>query len=271
MTDHDTGPIRFLPAPSDVATRRLLAEKLRGHASAANWLPEGLTSELDRLRAAHLETRDRVIAAGDAVAALEERHRAEDTDYEKALRQAHRDPQAPPVEDRRTPPEQREAEHVKARESYWAAVWVLGERVDAIHSYFRDHEADELLAELRDRRTPLEEYQREARRVLREADVALWGLAQLGQWIQRVSDGVPQPAPVPSTPPPMFNEQMLDRALERPWHKRHPEELPVSWQEQSEQDVLPPVVDDQPEPPEDPDGDGDPTGVVSALEPEVAS
>lgn len=43
------GPLRLLPSPPDVATRRVVGEKLSGHAAAANWLVEGLTPELDAL------------------------------------------------------------------------------------------------------------------------------------------------------------------------------------------------------------------------------
>lgn len=254
--DRNEGPLRFLPNPPDVATRRIMKEKLSGHATAANWLPEGLDDVLDELRAEHLRVRDRVVAESRAVAALEQRHRDEDAAYEAALRDSHRYGEHS-VEDRRTPQDQREAEHAKAIERYWSAVWVLAERVDAVVAYFREHET-EMLAGLRRQREPLSDKRREAQRLLREAETAEWHLAQQGRWVQTTVDGVfgAQPAPVATAPPSTFNEAMLDRALERPWHRQpEAEALPESWldQESEQTDEIEPL------------GDGDVTGEVSKI------
>src|SRR4051794_22045195 len=92
MTDKtpDTKPLRFPPSAPDVASRRALREKLRGHATAANWLPEGLWPELDELRSEQLRLREQVASQLQKLAALEARFKNEDEDHARQLRDAHR-------------------------------------------------------------------------------------------------------------------------------------------------------------------------------------
>jgi hypothetical protein len=60
------------------------------------------------------------------------------------------------VEDRRTPPEQRQAERSAIEERLWAGVMVLSEVVASVLELVRDRE-DEWLADLRGQVSELEE------------------------------------------------------------------------------------------------------------------
>src|SRR5688572_29918203 len=84
------GPLRFLPSPPDAATTRAILE-LKGWNSAANWIEEGLSPEVDALRAGHLRVRSQVIEEQRTVIELAARWTTEDAEHEQQLRQAHLD------------------------------------------------------------------------------------------------------------------------------------------------------------------------------------
>ena len=71
MTDYQQpGPLVLPPAPPSPDAATAVREKLRGHSTAANWLPEGLWPELDELRSEQLRVRDQIaveLAARDTV------------------------------------------------------------------------------------------------------------------------------------------------------------------------------------------------------------
>jgi hypothetical protein len=133
---------------------------------------------------------------------------------------------------------------------------VLGDVADAVIVLFRERE-DAWLADLRSQLAPAQEKRRESQRRLAEAKAEEWHLHQLGQHVQITADDGAfgrQPAPLPEEPPKQFSADVAESMLERPWHKcREAEELPRSWQEQSEDDVEPLDAEDE-------------TGVVSELE-----
>ena len=255
------GPITWPLPPPNEAAMRAVREKLRGHATAANWLPEGLWPELDELRHEHLRVRHQVAGEVAALKALEDRFREEDRCYERGLQQAQREDRLEAVEDRRTPSEKRRADQATIAERLWAGVIVLGETKDAVIELFRERE-DDWLADLRAQLEPAREKRREAERLLEEAKAEEWHLHQLGQWVQITADDGAfgaQPAPTPSPPPARFSAEVAASMLERPWHKRREaEELPRSWQQQS-QDAADRLEEAALR-------DGDPTGQVSELD-----
>ena len=247
MTDHQhLGPLVLPLSPPSADAARAVREKLRGHSTAPNWLPEGLWPEMDELRSEQLRVRNQIAAELAALDAVNARFRDEDRQHERQLRQAQRDGTPKAVEDRRTPPEQRQAERAEINERLWAGVIVLGEIVAAVIELVRESE-DDWLADLRGQLEPAREKRREAERLLAEAKADEWQLHRLGQWVQITSeDGAlgRQPAPTPSEPPAQFSAELLRSSLEVPWHRDRPwkgesEEPPRSWQEQSEDAAAP--------------------------------
>ena len=234
---------------------------LRGHSTAANWLPDGLWPELDQLRAEQLRVREQVVTELTAREALQARFRAEDKQHEERLRQAHREGRPDSVEDRRTAVEQRQAERKAIEENLWAGVIVLAEVAEQVIELVRERE-DDWLAGLRVQLEPAREKRREAERLFAEAKAEEWQLHQLGQWLQITSEDGPlgrQPAPLPS--PPQFSADVLRSSLEVPWHRERAwkgegEPAVVSWQEQAHQAAGEDVEPLDPE---------DETGVVSDL------
>jgi hypothetical protein len=265
MTDHQQpGPLVLPLSPPSPDAARAVREKLRGHSTAANWLPEGLWRELDQLRAEQLRVRDQVAAELDGLEDLGARFREEDKQHDRELRQAQRDGSPEAVEDRRTPPEERQAERAAIEERLWAGVMVIGEIADAVIELVRERE-DDWLAELRMRLEPAREKRREAERLLAEAKAEEWRIHELGQWLQITSeDGAfgRQPAPDFEPPPERFSADMMQASLEVPWHRERPwkgelPKSPRSWQDISAEsagdDVEPLDADDE-------------TGLVSALD-----
>ena len=140
MTDpQQPGPLVLPLSPPSADAARAVREKLRGHSTAANWLPEGLWPELDELRSEQLRVRDQVAVELAALDAVNGRFREEDRQHERQLRQAHRDSRPGSVKDARTPREQRQAESAAIEERLWAGVMVLGEVVQ--ESPPREHRA----------------------------------------------------------------------------------------------------------------------------------
>lgn len=259
------GPLRLPPSPPSPAASRAVREKLRGHSTAANWLPEGVWPELDELRGEQLRVRGQVVAELTALEAVESRFRAEDEQHEQQLRQAHRDGRPGSVEDRRTPPDQRQAERAAVEERLWAGVVVLAEVTDSVIGLVRERE-DHWLADLRGQLEPAREKRREAQRLSDEARREEWVLHQLGGWLQNLANDGPfgrQPHPTPSPPPAQFSAEIAAGMLERQWHKRRAEEMPRSWQERSEAEAErnADVADPQTSLPAE-----DETGLVSPLD-----
>lgn len=265
MPDHQQpGPLVLPLSPPSADAARAVREKLRGHSTAANWLPEGLWPELDELRSEQLRVRDQVVAELTALEALDARCSDEDQQHERQLRQAQRDGSPGSVKDARTPREQRQAARATAEERLWAGVTVLGEVVDSVIELVRERE-DEWLADLRARLEPQREQRRELENKLAEVRALEWQTHQFGHWVQNTSQDGPfgrQPAPLPSPPPAQFSADLLRSSLEVPWHRDRPwkgegEEPPRSWQEHSEEAA---AVD------EATPAAGDPTGQVSEPE-----
>jgi hypothetical protein len=267
VRDHQSGPLNLALGPPLSQEAATAAWKvLRGHATAANWIVEGLSSELDALHDEHLRIRSQLAGELDELAALDAQARVEDKQHGQKLLQAHRDGRPPAeVEDQRTPAGQREAERAEVAERRDAGIVVLGEVVTRVFAYFKAHEP-ELLAELRQQREPAVEKRRQAEQALAEARIEEWHIYALGMWVQRQTDRVhgAQPAPAPSEPPAMFSKELLDRALERPFHRQ--EEPMVPWGPSQPDQVADPTDLPEGNEPDPALPVGDPTGVVSGLE-----
>ena len=121
----DSGPILArLPAPPDVATRRVIEGRLAGHTTSPSWLPRGLFAQLDALADEHARHRRQCVTHLDALDKLNAKYAGEDKKHTEALRQVSRDGADPPKDDR-TPADQRAAELAKVKEHLWAAVHVF--------------------------------------------------------------------------------------------------------------------------------------------------
>jgi hypothetical protein len=261
QNNQNQGPLKLrdVPQPPTREASRALESLRRGHSTSDLWLPEGLWPELDAIRAEQIRVRSQAAAELSALAALDERFGAEDRDHADKLRQAQRDGDSGAIDDRRTPPGQRQAERRAIEESLWAALEILAQIADAVPELASQHE-DEWLADLRTRLVPKEEKVRELQQRLADAEAEAFNVHKLGLWLQQLSDDGAfgrQPYPTPEPPPKRFNPEMLERSLERPWHRRPDaaEEPPVAWQ-------------DQPQPPARNDADdpvGDATGEISEL------
>jgi hypothetical protein len=267
MFDRPAGPLKLPPtlvAPTVEAARAVRDLRARPHSTSDVWLPEGLWDELDAVRAEHLRLRDQVASELTALEALDERVLREKREHDEKLRQATRTGDDPgSVEDRRTPPEQYEAERKAIEERLWAGIEVLAEVADLVPELAREHE-DEWLADLRVRLVPAQEKVAELQRELARARREAFYVHKLGLWLQQVSDDsgafARQPHPTSDEPvPAMFSEELLARSLERPWYRRpehdpeHDEEPMVAWQDQ------------QPESTTDVEPRADATGQISEL------
>ncbi|MBN1529437.1 MAG: hypothetical protein JW895_10280 [Thermoleophilaceae bacterium] len=220
ITETEAKPLRLTLPPRTKENARAL-RRLRGHSTAPNWIPAGLSGELDALRGEHLRLLGQVAAELAALDATSARFRREDQDHARALREAQRDGVPDSVEDTRTSTADRRSVLVAITERYWAAVAVLADLVDAVVSLYRQRE-DEWLADLRAQLGPIEEERREAQRVLDEARAKEWLIHRLGQHVQITSEAGPhgfQPAPAPEPPPPQFSAEVFESMLRRPWHR----------------------------------------------------
>src|SRR5260221_9834097 len=102
----DGGPLRF-PDPEFVKHCQLVTQKLSGHTTCSDWLPEGTWDLLDELRTEHLRLRDQAVSCLEALAELTSRFEAEDQRRAEALREAARAANPIDAADERTSPEQR--------------------------------------------------------------------------------------------------------------------------------------------------------------------
>src|SRR3954464_920687 len=100
------GPVRWPMART--TDERQLAHELRGHVSAASWLPKaGLGDWMVELRAQHHETRNRAAREIAQIAVLTTAYGAEDRRHVEALAVAVRKGQPSP-DDQRTPMPERD-------------------------------------------------------------------------------------------------------------------------------------------------------------------
>lgn len=118
MTPIPNKPLRLPASAPSVEARRTVNERLRGHSKSPAWRPEGLWPELDEIRAEQLRVLGQVATELEALETLTARFRAEDDQYERALRQAQRDGTAGQLQDRRVPSEERHAQLVEVGERF---------------------------------------------------------------------------------------------------------------------------------------------------------
>lgn len=219
----DQGPLLgHLPLAPNAATRLLLVEKLGGHTTSLHWLPEGLSPELDQLRAEMLRLRAQLVAILEQRAAVLAEHAREDKRHAEALKAAAREG-SNISEDSRTSAEQRDRDLAAVDERVWATISVLAECADAVIEHIREHE-DYYLSSLRLQLEPLAEKREEAARLVAEAESEAWRCHRIGSWLQNTADDEGglgrQPAPALVAPPKQFNRELLKDSLQRPWHKK---------------------------------------------------
>lgn len=224
-TKAQDGPLLIPLRPGGrVEIRVALTERLKGHTTSANWLPAGLSPELDTLRVEFGRLRSRAALDLQALDDLIAEHHAEDRKHQKALEHALRDPRAAEAEDRRTSPEERDRQRDDLHERVDADVLVMAEVADRIIATIREQEPA-ILASLKIRLAQAQEKRREAERLMYEARQLEWMLHRQGQWTMNTSDDGPfgrQPAPTPEPPPAMFDAGLLETSLDRPWHRPVP-------------------------------------------------
>jgi hypothetical protein len=206
-----------LSQPSTEAHRAIFEKLGRGHATAANWMPQGLDPELDELRAEQLRIRKKAVGELAEVAALDAAHRDEDEAAAKERVDAAREGRAErPV--KVTPHDDRRDQRRAIEERLDASVIVFGEIFDRATAHFQEH-CDRLLAELRAELGPLEDEEREAEQRLYDIRVTKWRQYQLGDYVQKNANPElygAQPVPEPSLPPKLFNERVAAAMLQRP-------------------------------------------------------
>jgi hypothetical protein len=204
--------------------------------------------------------RSRVVTELAALWALRAEFAAEDTAHDEEQLQAHREDRKP-KDDRRTPTKGRKAATDQIVARVWAGVIVLAEVVDAVQTHIREH-ATELLDERRLRLDPAAVKRQEAARLLEEARVDEWLIAQNAMWVRKAigpqSHGA-QPAPVPELPPKNWSEEPVERALKIPFHEVEDGPPMVAHIDNPANQVSEPGEEATPV-------GGDPTGLVSALD-----
>jgi hypothetical protein len=122
MSDRHPGPLVLPLSPPSTEAARAVRQRLQGHSTAGNWLPEGLWPELDAIRSEHLRIRSQVVAQLDALEELQRRSQAGDKQHAERLRQAHRETGKPDqVKDRRTLPRRGKPSARQSRRSCGAA------------------------------------------------------------------------------------------------------------------------------------------------------
>jgi hypothetical protein len=216
------GPIKF-PQTGYTRTTLALRGALRGHATSPSWIPQGLSPELDELRAKMLTLGDRVRADVDKLRSLRREFEAEDTAYQAKLEAAIRDGMEAPT-DERTTEQDREEQLDAIHERIAAGVDILAEHADRIVAKIREQE-DQLLSALRGQIVGAQDKRREAERLVAEAQALEWQLHRTGQWVLHTADDGPmgrQPAPAPAPMPASFNRELLKTSLTRPWARPRP-------------------------------------------------
>ena len=221
------GPLKWPSRPPDTETAVIVAEKLRGHVTSTRYLPAGLSPAIDAVRGELLRVRSRVAEDIDRLGDLLATYAAEDAGHTAALRAAHR-AGVPGPEDKRTPPERREAERQTIAESMWAGARVLAEIVDQARAALRD-EGEQLLGDLRATVAVAQERREAAQRALDEAARLEWLALRRGNWLQNELDrgafgtafsGQPAPEQDEEIPPgvdPALVLHKLKTATTRPW------------------------------------------------------
>ena len=198
-------------APDDEARAAML--KLSGYATSVGWLPEGLSPEVDALRAKHINL---VEELGRMLAQCAQRRREirkAITAREKVVRAAVRAGQPPPEEQAVEITDDVDESHL------WATIVVLAEVVTEAISVIQASEA-ESLASLAEPLAEANAKVAEAQRLLAESRRDAWQVAQVAGWVLQVGDGgalARQPAPRRADPPPTFSG---DVELSRPWWRR---------------------------------------------------
>ena len=217
------GPVR-IPRPRSVAEGKV-AMALGGRTTACDWLPVGLSDELDALRVEQLRLRDK---AADLAAERDElirTYRVEDGEYERALRDAaRRGVEAP--EDKRTGPGIRAAGLEALEDNLWATLGALAEVAEEVVRTVRSQEED-LLAGAREAFAAAQMKRLEAERLVTEAKAEEWRAGQFGRWVQSVADAGPmsrQPFPKPGPAPPVMLDHVVEAGLHRHWSRPTPAE-----------------------------------------------
>jgi hypothetical protein len=189
------GPLRWPQARTN--DERQLAHELRGHVSAASWLPKaGLGDWIVELRARHHETRNRAAREIAQIAVLTKAYGAEDRRHVEALAVAVGKGQPSP-EDQRTPAPQREQALADAHDRAWLAAKALAEFIKDARREIADH-ADEAANVLGARLLAAREDRRQAELVLARAAAEEAGVAALDTWLRNTLKGgalSSQPAP----------------------------------------------------------------------------
>ena len=123
------GPVR-IPRPRTILEGRA-AMALGGRTTAVDWLPTGVSDELDKLRQEQLRLRDRAADLSAERDDLTRTFKREDAEYEKALRDAaRRGVEAP--KDTRTGPGLRSAGLEALEDNLWATLGALAEVAEEV-------------------------------------------------------------------------------------------------------------------------------------------
>lgn len=218
---HATGQLK-LPAPTLVHVRKTIVRDLRGATTHPDWIPEGLSNELDALRNTHIRLRAQCATELTALDELARRFRREDAEHAERLRQAALDGWPDAAEDERTLDDERDTQREAVLERLWADVEVFAEHCDKVIATIREQER-QLLGDLKADVANAQDLRNEAKRLLAEAEKTEWLAHRRGQWVLNTSDDGPfgrQPAPAPAPMPPNFSRALLATSLERPWHRK---------------------------------------------------
>jgi hypothetical protein len=200
-----------------------LHERLRGHVTSPNWLPDDWP-ELADLREEQHRLVGQVTAAIDELKAVRRRFASEDRQYDDAMRAAQRAGR-PDVgmEDPRTPETERVAAIREAEAWLFAGAEILAECVDRCIATIREHEGI-WLGGLRLRAAGVADRRRELEDELARLQNEEFTLVRRGHWLQATADdqGIlgRNPVPRPGEPTPArFPAELVDTAFERPWHR----------------------------------------------------
>jgi hypothetical protein len=172
---------------SSMSTRKIRRYVERGTRTFRyrNWLPpDSGWPELDQLHVEHVRLLDAVAAAGSAVDAIRNRHKAEDEARVEALRDAVRansDPTDVPVG---TSPEDRQAELAAAVEQRNAVLDALDEFLGETLTTLAERR-EEWVVDIRRQASEAEAKRAEARRLVAEADNIVAEVQKMAIWLAR--------------------------------------------------------------------------------------
>ncbi len=247
-TDTPSGPL-LLPLPHH------LGERLKVHKTSEKWLLAGLSDQLDALRESHIERRTRLAEARQEQIDLGAKFAREDAEHHEKLVQAARE-RNPEPEDTRTSPEQRHALRVAAQERLEAAAEVLAETCDKVVATLREQEPTLLRAQ-RQALVRAEQLRRELEAKMQAARADLWHAEAIARWLKNQADDEAwggQPAPTPTVPPERWQPSAVhfERHFTDPQIDRREIDAMAAVRLREIQEAR---------------GTGDPTGLVSDLEP----